>query len=386
MSVYGLDVIVTNDRIRILNEINGIRSGMGGFQKVYGDNRVEERVWDLLRTEHGDLTINDGTYRRNEFKKAHPVRYAWAYLLVRTPLIRRLFSPRGPILRSKKAETAWLSDQAPNTKCIDLPFDIYDGQESTVINVVNEELPHPTVNPLVAEGITGNKFLQYLLLCDAAISGALLTSSLVGLGATHEEELEKMLSQHQTFVVKPILGFCGKGIEFLSKDEVHKKYGRSRGPIDEVRPIDAMIAIRMGSSQNIYIEDLIDVNNYSFEPAVSIIQPFVDSRQNGEYSVIRAIVCNGKFVDAYERRSPNRRVNLSQDATAHSFDYASDFAHFCEEMVKAFEDKSKEHAMDTYQQTLYQRYIEKRGRTSERQRDLDEKNPFANMIDAMTRK
>ena len=49
MSLYGLDVIVTENDGRFLNEINGVLSGMRGFQQVYGDSRVEEKVFENLR-------------------------------------------------------------------------------------------------------------------------------------------------------------------------------------------------------------------------------------------------------------------------------------------------------------------------------------------------
>lgn len=381
MSLYGLDIIITKDGRRHLNEINGINSGMRGFQEVYGDNRVEERVFDMLQNEYGTLTINDGTYARNQFRKEHPFRFARDYVLSITPLsdmfsIFSLFSPS--FLFTEKAEVSWLYDEVPNphfSRLQKVLFDSYNGQESTVINELNQELPHPTVNPFVAEAISRNKFLQYLLLDNSEIAETIITSSLVGLGAANEDELEAMISNHDHFVVKPILGCCGKGVRFLTKDEVNETYKDSKGPFNYPSPIEYFLERYGISLRRKYIEDLIEQGDFSFEPAVSIIQPFIDSRQVDDgreiYSVIRAIVCNGKFVDAYQRISSHPRVNLSQDAAAASFNCEGDFADFCEKVVDIFESRSGEYSPDSYQRTLYQRYIDKRGRTSDVQKQLD---------------
>ena len=156
----------------------------------------------------------------------------------------------------------------------------------------------------------------------------------------------------------------------------------SRGPIDYINPLDAFLSVKK-SSKIKYIEDLVEQNDYSFELGISIIQPFIDSKQKGVYSAIRAIVCNGKFVDAYQRISSNQKVNLSQDATAISFDYEGDFVRFCEKTVKVFEEKSNEHPMDSYKKTLYQKYMNERGKTSNIQRGIDKISPLISMMSSM---
>jgi len=387
MSLYGLDIIVDREGKKYLNEINGILSGMRGFEQIYGDNRVEKQVFDMLQAKYGDLTINDGTYGRNQFKKNHPFLFALGYVLLRTPLIRRIFLIPDSTLSSKKAEIDWLNERVDNSKKIELPFESYNGQESTVINIWNEELPHPSVNPLIAEGISRNKFLQYLVLRDSEIAQTVIDSSLVGLGATNEEELEKMISNYDSFVVKPVLGLCGRGVKFLTKKEANEKYNYSRGPLDYVGPFEFLFESNKKNPRVKYIEDLIDQNDFSFEPGVSIIQPFIDSRKvyDGEevYSVIRAIICNGTFVDAYLRVSKNPRVNLSQDAKAISFDYDSDFAGFCEKVIEVFEGLAQEYTFDSYKSILYQKYIDERGRTSDFERKSDINSPLVDAIFSM---
>jgi hypothetical protein len=381
MSLYGLDIIVTKERVRFLNEINGIMSGMNGFREIYGDNRVEEQVWEMMQEKYGTLTVNDGTYTRKRFRRNHPFLYLVSMIISKIPPLLKYFLKK-PVLSSSKAETAWLEDEAANLKLKQFPFETYVGQDSTVINMLNEVLPDPCVNPVIAEAITKNKFLQYLLMFDVPeVADRIVKSSLVGLGATNENELEEMLENGEHFVVKPILGICGKGVRVLTKDEVSDEYRYSRGPTEYVNFLEGLLKIKTSKIE--YIEDLIKKKDFSFEQGVSIIQPFIDSLENNEYAVIRAIVCNGKFVDAYERRSLNPRVNLSQDARAVAFDYDDEFARFCEETVEVFERKASEYQTYSFQRELYQKYIDARGETSDDDRNFDKSSGIMGIIDAM---
>lgn len=387
MSLYGLDIIVRREEQRVLTEINGINSGMSGFQQIYGDNRVQEQVFEMLQEKYGKLTVNDGSYAVNLFKKKHPLLFAANNLLLKTPLARpllflTLLLHSSPVLYSEKAETEWLQEDAKNAKILRLPFESYTGQESTVMNILNERLLHPTVNPIVTEEITRNKFLQYLLLKDSSYSEAMPESTLVGLGATDEDELNRMLFEYDAFVAKPILGNCGRGVRFLNREEVERKYRFSRGPTRDLDMSDALLSLLKKEAKTIYIEDFIREGNFSFEAGVSILQPFIDSQEQGEYSIVRAIVCNGKFVDAYQRKSHNLNVNLSQDATAHSFDYDADFVHFCESLVEEFEFHSQRLPLQTFRKDLYQRFLNQRGETSETQRSLDSSAPLMNELAA----
>ena len=374
MSLYGLDILITNNGKRFLNEINGIVSGMAGFEQIYLDNRVEEKVYKMLRREYGRITVNNGAYTEMQAREKHPVRYLLKEILSRTPVIKKIFSDKNPLLISGKAETDWLIDGTPKIEFCYFPFPVYKGQRSTIINMRNEELPHPSINPIVTEAIAENKFLQYLLLNNSEIAGIVPESSLVGLGATDEEGLEKLISNSDNFVVKPILGCCGKGVRFLTKDAVIEKYQNSRGPVDYMSLSEAFKVIRGKHLKRVYFEDLIEQEDFSFENGVAIIQPFIDSRQADDpltYSVIRAIVCNGKFIDAYKRVSSNPRVNLSQDAIGVSFNYDEDFAEFCENIIEVFERKTQEYSFDSYQKILYQQYIDTRGITTGDQRKSD---------------
>jgi len=376
MSLYGLDIIIDKKGKYHLSEINGVCSGMSGFKDVYGDDRVKEKVYALLKEKYGNLSINNGTYRRNKFKKEHPFLFAKDFLLSKIPAIDKTYSSlKIPgFLFSEKSEIEWILDTAPNSKNFEFPFEVYNGQKSIVWNILNEELSHPTINDYVSEEITRNKFLQYQILKNSELKEFLPKSALAGMGFTDEATLEGIIDENSYFVIKPILGNCGKGVKFLSRDEA-KKYRDTRGSIDSPYPFDLIRAINNKKPKIKYAEDLIEENNFLFELGLSIIQPFIDSKKldekgNDIYSVVRAIVCNGNFVDAYLRVSRNKNVNLSQDASAIKFE-DNHMKNFCEKSVNVFEKQCSKYNNDNFRKNLYEKYIGERGRTSESMRKID---------------
>ena|SRR3989344_7337000 len=88
MTLYGLDLARDQQGKYHLLEINGIRSGMKGFEYIYGDNRVEEKVFKMLQKRYGSLTVNDGTYAELQYKKEHPFRYALGTVRNKIPFLR----------------------------------------------------------------------------------------------------------------------------------------------------------------------------------------------------------------------------------------------------------------------------------------------------------
>ena len=81
MSLYGLDVLVERETDKYyLGEIGGVRSGTKGFKEIYGDSRIERTICDMLLDRYGKVTVNDGTYSRERFRKTHPViNFIWEY-------------------------------------------------------------------------------------------------------------------------------------------------------------------------------------------------------------------------------------------------------------------------------------------------------------------
>lgn len=385
MSLYGLDILIDGNDNPHLIEFNGVRSGMGGFREIYGDSRVEEQVWQMIGEENGEITVNDGSYEIKQFKKKHPVKYLFSRLYTSIgPIRRRRNNPYG-IFSSPDAETEWIEDLADlvKTKPIHFPFEIYTGQDSVVLNAANQQLPHPLVNPYIAESITTNKFLQYLLLMNSEIGEFMPKSAVVGLGFTDEKALEELLDGSSSFVKKPILSSCGVGVKFLSNEEA-EKYKNSRGPANPINyPQTVLDLVRFRKRRIVYVEDFVAGNYFCFEPALAIIQPFIDSRIEigGQevYTSIRAIVCNGSFVDAYMGASHEPRVNFTQGAQAYPFRDAG-FGEFCERIVAVFEEECTKYSTDTFQKDLYTSYVDARGRTSNEEREFDYMKPFYQTI------
>jgi glutathione synthase/RimK-type ligase-like ATP-grasp enzyme len=205
-----------------------------------------------------------------------------------------------------------------------------------------------TVNSFVAEDISRNKFLQYHILKDSKIGNIIPKATMVGLGTENRYELEDIMDGYDSFVVKPVLGTCGRGIRFLTKDELRERYLNN--------PLSIKDFIFFAFRNEKTVEALIKMEDFGFEYGVSIVQPFIDSRRDEHYSSIRAIVCNGEFIDAYQRLSLSPRVNLSQDAKAVSYEYDRDFINLCEKVIQVFEEKVSEFD-NSYKKSIYQKYL-----------------------------
>ncbi len=57
-NIYGIDLLIKQDKQFRLCEINGQNSGMNGFAKLYGDDRVANKVVQTLEDHAGKITIN----------------------------------------------------------------------------------------------------------------------------------------------------------------------------------------------------------------------------------------------------------------------------------------------------------------------------------------
>ncbi len=347
MSIYGLDVLVDRQGKCHLSEINGICSGMSGFKKIYGDSRVLWTVEDMIHDRHGEITVNDGTFLKRKFRKDHPI----------VNFFLEWFNGHNwDKLYNEHYEPLLVPDHLGKS------IDIYKGQDSTVINSVNQVLPHPLVNPFVAEEITGNKFLQCLLLKDTEVGKFLPETKLIGLG-TDEIELDEMLEKYKRFVLKPLLESCGEGIKVINREHV-KQYMRgyrikdtsseTKMPLRELLD-NLLLTMRLAICPWV-IENRATTRDYAFEERIWIAQPFIDTLQFVDdeevYTSVRAIVCNGKFVDAYMRTGSIPIVNYSRNAAAHEFEREG-FPEFCEKVVSVFERECKKYSQDDFRHELY---------------------------------
>ena len=75
------------------------------------------------------------------------------------------------------------------------------------------------------------------------------------------------------------------------------------------------------------------------------------------HTAIRAIVCNGQFVDAYARQSSHFRANLTQGAVARHFQTDRPFRDFCERVVSVLEERCASYRPETFRQLLWRNYL-----------------------------
>jgi len=272
MTLYGLDLVQDREGKYHLLEINGVLSGMKGFEQVYGDDRVQQRVYRMLEQRYGKITINNGTYAKLQYKKDHPWKYRLYSLLFKSSFVQRVAAKKSEILHLNQAFTEWMNEKVPVSASPTWPYETYTGQESAVVNILrNEEVLHPLVNPFVTEEAGHNKFFFYQLMKDSEVKEHIIPSALIGLGFSYEADLEKVLGTDQEqFVIKPIRGSLGKGLHFIPRKRA-EEYLHSRGPISNAL-LDSMI----------YIEDLVKQEDFDFEYGLALLQPFVDSRRTIE--------------------------------------------------------------------------------------------------------
>lgn len=372
MSLYGLDLVKDQAGGYHLLEINGICSGMEGFKLIYGDNRVGDKVYGMLQQRYGKLTVNDGAYRRTKFNKEHPLKSAWYKTRNKVPFLHKRNVPVSKLFSLPTARMDWLKEVPYSNTCL-FPFESYIGQDSAVLSTrYNEELPHPLVNPYLTEEIASNKFFTYQVLKDSSIADMVPKSTILGLGFTHEDELAELSKSYSSFVIKPLLGLQGKGIEYISKEDA-KKHQHSRGPANVLNPVSSLYIIN--PEDLVYVEDLVQSNIFSFSIGLGIIQPFIDSRRTilgaEMYTSIRAIVCNEQFVDAYLRVSPGKTVNLAQGAQAYPCQEKYELASLSEKVVAIFEEECFRYDPGSFRQELYGQYIKSRGETTSEMRKRD---------------
>lgn len=343
MSLYGLDIIPKEPLTLI--EINGVCSGMNGFRQVYGDDRVQLEVWNMLKQRYGKLSVDNMNKPISKKKRKRILKN----------LVTKTFS------RVQSAHVNWLLEEVDSASEYFAPFDQYKGQDSTVINVINRLIQHPTVNPYVAEAITRNKFLQYWILKDSQLKQHLPKTAFVGMGATDNQAIDLILEKDiEQFILKPSKGSIGRGFKLLSGEEV-KELKETRMPAIKPNRLELFLSFfdnpLVGQFKPYYLEDLVDNNNFIFESGSAVLQPFVDSKLNNkEYGIVRAIVCNGNFVDAYLRVSDEPRVNLTRGAVAKPF-YKKGFADFCEQIVRTFEHHASLSPL-RYKKELYNNYLD----------------------------
>jgi len=363
MTLFGLDLAQNKQGKWKLFEINGANSGMPGFNAIYGDHRVERQVHDLLRERYGEIAINTEGLSAQRFGEEHPIR-AIAQGLLRLSWFGHWQEQRNfPYLTSDKAQTDWLREVKSTTNSTFLsPFPGYRGQDCTVWNWYNERVEHPTVNPYIAQELTTNKLLQYILLNRTPVEQQLISSALVGLGATRGGELESVLEQgEEQFVFKPLCGIQSLGVKVLSRQEA-ERFKEEEGTLWKMSLAEEY---RYANKKALYLDELVERGDFTFEKAVGLVQPLVDTRKEVDgtsyHTAIRAIVCNEQFIGAYIKYSDVPQGHYSHAQKVELFEEKG-FPQLCERIVHTFLDESKKLDSELFRTELYQRFFRERGK------------------------
>ena len=296
------------------------------------------------------------------------------------------------MLKSKKAVTDWSKDKTPlrkvGLKREILNFEEYIGQDSTVLNFINRPISHPTVNPYNAEKAARNKFFQDRILRNSEISDYIIPSVLVGMGATDESGLEKLISENDSLVIKPTKFSLGIGVRGINKGEAEKYLG-TRGKLfpessqasflpDELdsttgrfKILISLISRDLDKTKPFkyeYFSEMARAGDFEFEYGLALIQPFIDSRtsESDPYSYVRAIVCNGKFIDAYKRTTKKPIDSSSKDAQLFELRPSEKNAigKLSEKAIKVFESQSEKLGSD-FERQIYGEYLKETGNPEE---------------------
>ncbi|MDO8628656.1 MAG: hypothetical protein Q7R56_02795 [Nanoarchaeota archaeon] len=347
MSIYGLDILPEQQpdgTIHLwLAEINGIRSGMGGFKDIYGDNRVQEQVWKKLEQCYGPLQ-----YYGSEAYKKHIAKKT--ILPEEQEKAKEAYKTLDDIFKKSKWVELFPEEEKQSPFVERPPFPPYDEKNpATVFNCINVNIPQPTVNSYVAEAIARNKLFTYHLLRHTALAQHLPLTALVGLGTADMAEIDLLLA-YPSFIKKPLRGVQGEGIQLLTRTEMDNY---------KTQALEAKFGFWPTPEP---LPDMVNRGFFYFENYIAIIQPFIDTRNfvttqgHAGYGSIRAIVCNRQFVDAYLRVSENPVVNRARGAKAHAL-HLPQLAPFCEEVISTFEERSDDYQPENYQGRLYTEYF-----------------------------
>ncbi len=277
MRLAGLDFLIDQKGKPWLCEINGPNSGMTGFRTVYGDDRVQKQVCALL-----------GMQPPNKARYATSVRRT---ICVQNAQVRSA-DLKQSVLAQLLGETAWPMHSATPLSLADFTYDTR---------------PWFTYSQFTtADKLAGDKFASLELLRHSCVAEHIPYTTLVGLGMETNSSCAP-LQKASKCVVKPIDGLQGAGVSVIASDQLPQR--------KRMRILTEVITQREPA---LGIDILLTFSEAKY--GVRIAQPFIDTQDaNGCFRSVRAIVCKGKFIDAYTRVSRNPIVNIALGAHAEPY-------------------------------------------------------------------
>lgn len=379
-TLYGVDIKITPEGRPYIVEINGGNVGMGGFAKLYGDDRVKnEVIAGLERIADSKLILIGGSYtklRRNQregiqekshvdYRPPDPRLDELRYHIRTSPCARHLSSDElhaeqkdntslfdTKFLEYEQFEHEHLSDCIFIYNTSDLSFPLETTEENLRLvavegifrnvhgDIIGGEIPidevgllfdrwgqmnglmrpgFPIINPPHHNIASSNKLFAHHILTRAGMDEYLPNTLPVGFGIeTADQYWDFIDSFSSPYVVqKQILGGGGFGVHILEKDFVNGPFG-------------------LGIKESILLEDILlelgslEECKYGFQLLCEFIESKpIHSWETGLYhdGCMRAIVFDGTFIDAYWRLAPQPlglaappdklyRANLSRGAIA----------------------------------------------------------------------
>jgi len=326
MSLYGLDIII-EDEFNLI-EVNGVNSGMKGFRELYGDDRTRETVYSMLEDEYGFITLNDGVFPGREPIK--PLEYVNRF----SESLDRIARAPPQIIRNS------------------FPFEPYRGQESTVFNFVNQRIEEEQVNDYEVSEMIKNDFLLSRLLKDTWLEEYFPETAPLVKEAAESGHIVDVARMSETMFIKPAKGYTGIGVETISQG----MYNRVLNHYVNLWKAEEDVPLYRSSKKPFRMGEFVENESYEYERALGVIQPMLGTDKE-EYGCVRAIVCNGEYVDSYERVSNSKIVNYTNGAEAREFEEPEGFEEFCEEVVEVLEQGAEELG-EEFRETLYRSYLE----------------------------
>ena len=409
MNLYGLDVKITPEEKPVLIEINGRNSGTDGFVLVYGDVRTQEEILLKMANKAGENGIYTTYTTTNSLTDLPHLLYGTLLWFKEIKRIRSKYkgcSPQIDWFIDHKPRLPEFSERRPRQYFVEasekLNLDlftcssmIYDGKNALRVEYPrrikkghrgkerirpdevglvwpiksiytqrtrkNEQMffgptdfDEKLVNPFPIQNFLRTKPYLHELFRETEFSDFLPQSELFGAGLTRDNY---DFIETSKFVKKPSTYSQGYGVQIFPQ-RILRKLLENSSPKEENKRIMDMFkeAIIKRDYESIHV--LIDFLKF----CSSLIQEFVPSKPihsdvtgKDHDGCMRAIVVDGKFVDAYWRLSPEpldgyesienlRRkygANLEQGAIPQQIS-ESDLEivrPFTEKLVKALEER-----------------------------------------------
>jgi len=396
-NIYVLDIKKTPDDKLYLIEIGGQEGGTDGFVEAYGDLRTQQAILSAMnsfgngkplyaQTEPNDSEISfkfiKGLIILSMRSSTFPIRYTARHVLdLRDEWVMKpyetTFGKYDDVTAKEKYKIAAqqldidfrqftdLKLHNAQTLRIELESGDYNFVHPEEIGLIRSghdifsrtnEFDDVLANPFVIERLINTKLYVHRLLEGSELEEHLPKSAPYGMGLLHELPIDW---SEDKVVYKPNSARAGQGVRIWSPEQMKLVMHPERAPLAN-KLLRNFFNFKW-KPQPITEAALLGMEHFSY-----IIQEFIPSEpvtssQTGleHDSCMRAVVFNGKFIDAYHRLAPtplsgpdtNSKyvANLSNGAFAEPLvdEDKDDVAEFSEKVVATLDEKIERLSLTT---------------------------------------